>query len=322
MEYVYEYIWLDSDGQTRSKTRVSDGPPVTWNYDGSSTNQATANESEVLLIPIKTMLDPFRRNENSFLVLCETSWEYDTRKKAREFFSHRSELKPMFGFEQEFFMEPIDANVIQFPNDNLGKYYCGVGKHSANERLFLEKVLDNCLYSKIPITGYNFEVACKQAEFQVCAEGIDAADCLTLLRYILNGTSEEFNLNIEYACKPYQNRNGSGLHTNFSTISMRETEAAGDRLDDIIKAIEKLSEKHPEAMAIYGKNNDKRLLGTHETSSIEKFTYGVGDRLASVRIPSQPENRKYFEDRRPGSDADPYLVSSFIFKTTCLDDLY
>ena len=51
---------------------------------------------------------------------------------------------------------------------------------------------------------------------------------------------------------------------------------------------------------------------------MEKFTYGVGNRGASVRIPTDTfENKKgYFEDRRPSSSMDPYLVTSIIYKTT------
>jgi glutamine synthetase len=61
------------------------------------------------------------------------------------------------------------------------------------------------------------------------------------------------------------------------------------------------------------------LTGKHETSSYTKFTAGVGDRTASIRIPSRPEYQRYFEDRRPASNADPYLVSQFILETCLLD---
>ena len=64
-------------------------------------------------------------------------------------------------------------------------------------------------------------------------------------------------------------------------------------------------------MAVYGSSNDQRLTGLHETQSIDQFSYGVSDRGASIRIPvSVPENgwRGYLEDRRPASNADPYLI--------------
>lgn len=39
-------------------------------------------------------------------------------------------------------------------------------------------------------------------------------------------------------------------------------------------------------MKVYGKDNYKRLTGIHETSNFSKFTSGISDRTASVRIPT------------------------------------
>ena len=38
-------------------------------------------------------------------------------------------------------------------------------------------------------------------------------------------------------------------------------------------------------IANYGSSNEQRLTGLHETQSIKKFTWGVSDRGASIRIP-------------------------------------
>jgi glutamine synthetase len=61
---------------------------------------------------------------------------------------------------------------------------------------------------------------------------------------------------------------------------------------------------------LYGSKNELRLTGTHETSKINEFSWGYGDRTASIRC-----NHTYFEDRRPGSNIDPYIVTSKILKT-------
>ena len=70
-------------------------------------------------------------------------------------------------------------------------------------------------------------------------------------------------------------------------------------------------------MLVYGEHNDERMTGEHETSSFKKFTYGMGNRGCSVRIPTKTINEKegYFEDRRPASNCDPYLVTSIILQT-------
>jgi glutamine synthetase len=62
---------------------------------------------------------------------------------------------------------------------------------------------------------------------------------------------------------------------------------------------------------MYGTNH-LRLTGVHETSSINKFTWGIGDRSSSVRVPNDTfyDQKGYFEDRRPASDSDPYVVTS------------
>ena len=89
----------------------------------------------------------------------------------------------------------------------------------------------------------------------------------------------------------------------------------------ILAAVEKLGKKHDEHIAVYGEGNEKRLTGKHETASYKVFKYGVADRGASIRIPrdAEREGKGYFEDRRPASNCDPYVVTGKIFKTCCLD---
>jgi glutamine synthetase len=85
-------------------------------------------------------------------------------------------------------------------------------------------------------------------------------------------------------------------------------------------AIERLSLTHDDHMKVYGKDNELRLTGKHETSSYKKFTSGQADRTASVRIGSRivAAGCGYFEDRRPSSNADEYLVTSKLAATILL----
>ena len=103
------------------------------------------------------------------------------------------------------------------------------------------------------------------------------------------------------------------MHTNVSTKTMREDGG----LETIKKAIYKLGEKHEEHIAVYGEDNDLRLTGKHETASINDFSFGVANRGASIRIgrDTWAEGKGYFEDRRPSSNADPYLVTGKIMGT-------
>ena len=43
-----------------------------WNYDRSSTGQAPGGDSEVLVMPVRILPDPFRGGDSYVIVLCET----------------------------------------------------------------------------------------------------------------------------------------------------------------------------------------------------------------------------------------------------------
>ena len=87
--------------------------------------------------------------------------------------------------------------------------------------------------------------------------------------------------------------------------------------DECVKAAEALGTNVEEHIKNYGSDNDKRLTGLHETQSIDKFSYGVSDRGASIRIPipTDKNGRGYLEDRRPSSNADPYKITKCIVDT-------
>ena len=73
-----EYLWIDADGEVRSKCRTVEKTKATlnllpkWNYDGSSTNQAPGDDSEVIITPRAIFKDPFRGGDN-ILVLTDTA---------------------------------------------------------------------------------------------------------------------------------------------------------------------------------------------------------------------------------------------------------
>jgi len=335
-----EYIWLGGNNELRSKTRVitiqstqlslSDIPK--WNYDGSSTAQAKGNDSEVILQPVTMYKDPFRQIPNSFLVLCETQTPdgvplpNNNRSRAKEIFDTSPEQEPWFGIEQEYFIiNPTTGKPYGFPEDGTdpspqGQYYCSVGTENAFQRKVADSHLVACLIAGLNISGINAEVAPGQWEYQIgpCT-GIQSGDQVWVSRYIMERIAEKEGVIINWEPKPLKGDwNGSGCHTNYSTKAMREGTEGKTGLEHINEAIEKLAEHHDEHMAVYGTGNEERMTGEHETASYETFTCGRANRGASVRIGNETiKNEKgYFEDRRPSSNMDPYLVTSKIFETT------
>lgn len=176
-----------------------------------------------------------------------------------------------------------------------------------------------CLYAGLKISGTNAEVMPGQWEFQVgpCL-AIEGGDHLWIARYLCGRVAEDFNISISFAPKLFKDWNGAGCHTNYSTKDMRLGNGGMEYIEGLLK---KMATKHQLHLEFYG-DNSRRLTGHHETSNKEVFSYGVGNRAASCRIPTTTiaEKKGYVEDRRPASDMDPYVVCALIADTTLLEE--
>ncbi len=325
-----EYIWLDGYTPTqslRAKTKIvkdfsgklEDCPM--WSFDGSSTEQAPGGSSDCLLKPVACHPDPGRLGDG-YLVMCEVlSADGSAHPSNGRATINDDDDDFWFGFEQEYtLMDPDTMRPIGFPAGGYpapqGPYYCSVGAANAFGREIVEEHLEQCLQAGLTVEGINGEVMAGQWEFQVFAKGAAAAgDEIWLGRYLLERLGEKYGLAISWHCKPMTGDwNGSGMHANFSNSVLR-TAGSKDVYDKICQAFEPRIKEH---IAVYGADNDKRLTGLHETQSIDKFSYGVSDRGASIRIPVGTVEagwKGWLEDRRPASNADPYKVAAVIINT-------
>ena len=202
--------------------------------------------------------------------------------------------------------------------------YTGVGYKNVGcvAREIVEKHIDICLDAGINLEGINAEVAKGQWEFQIFGKGSkSAADQMWVARYILTRLRELLH------------RHRMALQTDPRSV---QPTLGLERLGHALELLDQVSCAKPAArntsrnswrpfnqyrdehIAVYGPENHLRLTGLHETQSIDKFSYGLADRGASIRMPHSFVNagyKGYLEDRRPNSAADPYQVAGRILKT-------
>lgn len=328
-----EYIWIGANNDIRSKTRTLNFIPKDpseipeWNFDASSTKQAPGDDSEIILKPKRIFKDPFRREKN-ILVLCECYDRHNnpipsnTRFQAMKIFERCKDAELLFGIEQEYVLYTMGKDPVGWPKGGYprpeGPYYCGVGGENAIGRELAEVHLKMCLYAGIKMFGINSERLPGSWEYQIGPlPGEEIGDHCWMARYILQKVGEYYSIRISYNPKPISGWSGQGCHVNVSTKETRSENG----IEEIYNLLKKLSKKHEEHIKIYGEGNEKRLIGTHGTCTIDTFTYAVASRVCSVRIPSEVERNKkgYFEDRRPAANADPYVITSKIAETILLD---
>ena len=135
MKTLIEYVWIGGDNNPRAKTKVMDKDVNSisdlseWNYDGSSTNQAAGEDSEVIIKPCALFNDPFRRG-NHKMVLCDTyrpdgtPVENNHRQWANKLFDQGLDEEPWYGLEQEYFlMDPNTQKPLGFPKNGIWGFW-------------------------------------------------------------------------------------------------------------------------------------------------------------------------------------------------------
>lgn len=333
------YVWIDGSGiNMRSKDRILDCVPYCpesapgWAFDGSSTGQATTDNSDTTLKPAAVYRDPFRADPH-VLILCEV-YLGDSGKPAktnhRYFCNNLCEIhkyeEPWFGLEQEYTMLDNDGWGLGWPKGGgfpAVKYefsYCGVGAKYIAGRDVSEAHCKACLFAGLDFEGTNAEVMFACWEFQVGTTlGIKAPDDLWMARYIMNRIGEDYGVDITYHPKPFGHLHpGIGMHHNFSSKRMR-SDGGYAFIEECIKRLEKNHMKHMKNYGIDEAGNRLRLSGKFETSPFDKFSWGIANRKASIRLQRniKKKGKGFMEDRRPAGDCDPYLVCGMLLET-CL----
>ncbi|KAK9814059.1 hypothetical protein WJX72_000155 [[Myrmecia] bisecta] len=344
-KWLAEYVWLGGTGaDLHSKTKVLNFKPEaveqlpTWHYDGSTTGQAPDGCGIVYLKPRAVFPDPFRGGEH-ILVLCDTfsppvvegdglvadmmPHATNNRAPCERAMQQAAGSDPVFSVEQQYtLLDPSSGWPVGWPEVRAGTSpptsgYCGAGVGVAVGREFSESHVRACIHAGLQISGINADVVPGQWSYSIGpCRGTQLGDQLWMSRYLLLRMSEKFSVIASTDPKPVPGDwGGNGASVKFST---RETREQGKGWFVIQNHIRSLQAAHLQHIMVYGCGNAKRLTGMHKTSSVLHFTWGLENRSASIRIPHSVvlHQRGYYEDRRPASNMDPYLVSMMLVCTT------
>ena len=131
---ICEYIWLAGDHSLRSKTRVLNGYKLyaasdisdfpEWNFDGSSTNQASGLHSELRLKPAAVYTDPFRQNiiNTTCLLLMKSEQRrqpYFVQSRANANLSFPPKVYRATGWASEYFINSAETTGTGFHRDDF-----------------------------------------------------------------------------------------------------------------------------------------------------------------------------------------------------------
>lgn len=313
------YVWMSRGGVFRYKIYTLsslnadgdfDNPDLypTGTFDGSSTGDAEVGSSDLRIKPCAVYRDV---DGVGVFVLCDIDTAETPRANLLTLIENRKVFGAescWFGFEQEYFLLPFESE-----SEQDAFHYCSPTSETIPQHHYNE-----CRQMGVHITGWNCEVAPNQYEFQVCAAGVSAADDLIMARWVLLRVCQEHDKGLLLVPKPIPVYNGSGLHTNFSTPQMRTSPGGWSTM---LKSVGLLRDRHNEHMEVYGDGNEERLSGMYETSAFDTFSWGIGSRDTSVRLQKvmKGEDKGFIEDRRPASNANPYVVCYALVNTCVLD---
>ena len=232
------------------------------------------------------------------------------RYKSIKVLEHYEDVK--MSFTLDFFVTKKNVPVAFLSNpppSQQGIFYCGVGGDIAVGQECANDIFQNAIKSDLNVTELSGGVAPSQWTIKLGGDvKVKLLDDLICLRYIIAKTSEKYGVTICFHPQLLKEEwNGSGCVIEYSNERMRQDKECNYIRNTVIKNLDKA---HAEYVSKCGEDNNRRLLGTNNTSKHEEFTSGVGKYDCSVRIPKLTNENGYgsIEDRRPGANIDPYVV--------------
>ena len=220
-------------------------------------------------------------------------------------------------FELEFFLLKKDNNGKWIPADNTG--YFSLSPHDTADHIKREmaKVLEDHGFI---VQAFHKEVAKGQHEINYkYSLAINAADQALTAKWIIKTIASNHGYMATFMPKPFENINGSGMHTNISifkngkNIFYRES---GEPLNILHKEfITGLLEHTYESCAITNPiiNSYKRLIPGYEAPNC--ISWSDSNRSTIIRVPMAIKNSSRIEVRNVDPCANPYFVLALFFES-------
>lgn len=301
-----EYVWLDGNGNTRSKcktiTRKPESPDDCGIFlvDGASTGQANDTASEIYLVP-RSCYDAPDKGPGHVYVVAEAvtasmepaSGNY--RAACHQIYQGYAKHKCSFLFHQRYMVD--DGSGVSGKNVSISSAY-GVMGDTCYPPLgkLRNRHMALCQMAGVKIWGSCAGASKFEGEFSVgFHEGVIACDHVIMARHFLKVAADQVGAQVSFTAD-------NSMYVGMSTVESRMNEGFYD-LQNYCRKMEKT----PIVGVAYG--GDDSSLGSN-------FTWGVAETNASVSIPRTTAiaGKGFFVDQRPKGDADPYRVMALLVK--------
>ena len=248
--------------------------------------------------------NPFRRNEHSWIALCDCCLDSGENLNEYNRINIESNLKNdpyqcQLSFKQEFSILNSKTNKPYgwSEKNNLKNYHGVIDDSLLENRSLIDKIIDNIMYAGIELKNIISEKFMGKWSFSIKRTNVlNACDSLVLLRYIIFYSGIKENVNITFKHDALGNLHQNKCYFLFSTKNIRHQE---DKID-AIDFCEKLKVKHLEL-----KLHPSNIMAT----AVSNFTYGVDDIDYSINIYND-----YIQDNRFLSSSNPYDVTWKLLK--------
>ena len=220
-----------------------------------------------------------------------------TIAKKTEKYAEKYDIK--FGLEVEFFLLKKEERV-EDPYDMKNKY---LAVPPIDEVMHIKENILTCLYGLgFNITKIHHEVGWEnQSEIALRHSSLlKQADSYQWLKYIISNIAYKENYIACFRPKPFDDMNGSGLHTNIS-INNKEF-SRGHAICGLLEHAKSLC-----AITNPTDNSYERLIPNHEAPT--DITCKENDRTAAIRLPKAGDR---FEYRVPDNSCNIYFALSAI----------